>query len=879
MELAPDAKVNVYLSSSMATPEHRKLRDDLKKHLYEHDLLNIYAIETLGSGFGPEDLMPQKVLWSDVVVMFLQDQLRPGVEAEYHLAMRNGRRLIMLKHAGARSPQLENFISLVEEEGRAYVGGYADIEDLKTVAQQSLRADVANVYREERRQPSALLSQIKYIIPSEAEEAYAFLREELLRGGTSNSSKRAREDQATRTLIRAFLDGSDSVPAAELHVVLNAMPREHEDTVHLRWKAIQSAFGGDYGQALRHLEDAKAEAKSKNLPTWVIHDIVRDIQCMEICQVNLGGDFTIDRLRSLRQMPKSLTGWDARSPVYFDLYGLTHRFLEETVDSELLGRRTIRIGSNLPDHLDKASEVLVAAVWLGSYNMLLTARRLIAQLLIHYGLQHGEKALLADGAKQMALDVDLARLEKFLKTHSTSIASLACESLVGLGVVPGLELALPERRRARCMLIEHFGDYITDDDLDSVVSFLKECYDYDSDKGFHGTVMRQTLGAISVLAARVDAQWVFERAFPLLNGHPVMANEAEKLLLRTELRLLEEQDLLKIADALLARRREPQLSSRLSLLVELSKVSSRCRASIAEALIGDWHAKANPVSIGYFIYGGAEPDRHLATQMAEATCEAISSSNRSLSSVSPLGFGGYSRWDLLSGLLEIGAEVDDRQLVRLAVDVLSNVDQSANEKRDCMKALLRHARCRESEILTSVSSSLTSRKNEVLAVRGRELPLFQATRLELELLLTGILAAAGSVAWRSFVRVQMRGSASATEDARLATATILRLVESMEPNEHHDTAAGLLGVLTRDDAPTVQIMALHGLSERTKLVEEFQGMLADRATALSQDEHPAVRGAAAQVAGAWREQDWARLVLQGLAQDASYSVRQAAVSR
>jgi hypothetical protein len=878
MELAPDAKVNAYLSSSMATHEHRKLRDDLKKYLDEHDLLNVYAIETLGSGFGPEDLMCQKVLWSDVVLMFLEDQLRPGVVNEYHLAQRNSRRLIMLKHTGRKSPELQDFIDLVEKEGCAYLGSYTSIEDLKVAAQQSLRADVVDVYREARRQPSALHSQVKYIIPNEAKEAYAFLREELVRTGASNSSERAREDQATRTLMKAFLDGSDSAPEAELRLVLNTMPREYEDTVRLRWQAIQSAFGGDYGEAIHHLGAAKAEAKSKNLAAWIVRDIFRDIQYMEICQVNLGGDLAMDRLKSLQQLPKSLAGWEARSPVYFDLYRLTQRFFEEVVNFELLDNRTLTIGSNLPDHLDNVSEVLVAAIWLGSYNMLQTSRNLIAQLLIHYGLKHDEKALLVEGVKQLALGADLSRLEKFLKTHSTAIAKLAYESLLGPGVFPGLELAAPERRRARCLLIEYFGDYVVDDDLDSVVTFLEKCYNYDVEKGIHGTVMRQALGAISALAARMDPQWVFERAFPLLSAHPLLLNQAETLLLRTELHLLDEKDLLKIADTLLARRSEPQLSSRLNLLVALSKVSAECRASISKALISDWEAKANPVSIAYYIYGGAAPDRQLTTQMAKATSAAIDSANCSLSSASPLGFGGFSRWELLSGLLEIGAEVDNKELASLAVRVLCNVNQSSNEKRDCMRALLWHASCRGIEVLSSVSSCLIGREKEILSVRGRELPFFQAMRLELELFLAGVQAVAQPVTWRAFVQVQMRGSSSTSEDTRLATARILRLVESMEPNEHHDTAIGLLGVLTRDDAPTVRIMALQGLLERTRSSEKFRGMLTDRTTALSQDEHPAVRAAAAYVAGAWREEDWAHSVLETLAQDSSYSVRRAAAS-
>jgi len=871
-----DERVRVYLSSSMATPEHRSLRNELKDFLDTDDLLSVYAIEDLGSGYGANELMVQKVLWSDVVLMLLQDDLRPGVETEYHLAQRNGKRLVILVHSSSRSQELDNFLSYIEQEGCEYFGTYSGLDDLKPLARESLRADVVDVYREVQRQLFTLRNQVKHLIPKPAKGAYSFLTEALATAERSVPSGTAPEEIATRTIMKAFLDGSDYACNDSLGIILQRAPQEYADVVRARWEGIGAALVGNYPLAKRTFGAAKAEASSKCLPKWIIRDIVLDMQYMEICRANQGEASAIERLGSFRQTLQSLAGWDARSPVYYDLHAMGHSFLDETLDAELDGDRTIRLGTNLSNHLDKLSEVLAAAIWLGSFSMMRTIRSLLARVLFHYGFEQDDQKLLIEGVKQLALGANLSRLEKFLKSHAVVIAERANELLLAPGAFPGLDVDLPERWRARCLLLEYFGDYVTDNDLDEVKDFLESCYNFDVANGFHGSVMRQALGALSCIAPRLDPKWLMEKAFPLAGGHPVLADQVEKVLYHATLCMLDEEDLLRISNVLVDRRSQPQLPSRLALLVKLSEVSTACRSKISEAFVEDWSTNPNALSISFFVQANVELDQRLANQMAEWVCESIDAADRSLNASSPIGFGGFSSWQLLSALMEMGAEVDDQRLVPLATQVLCNTNQSSNEKRDCMEMLLWQAKIGRANIPKSVSEHLLAREEEVFSVRGGQLPFFQATRLELELLLMGVHVTAGLRDWHLLTQVLMRGGASKIEDVRLAVVGILRHVEHIEPSEHRITAISLLGTLTRDDSPRVRIEALHGLSERVKLEEEFGDMVADQTSNLSQDEHPNVRMAAAYVAGKWLDKPWAVSSLRQAVRDRNYRVRKIA---
>lgn len=874
-----DDRVRVYLSSSMATPEHCALRQELKSYLLDEDkLLDVYAIETLASGYGPDELMPHKVLWADVVLMLLQDDLRQGVEYEYDLARRNGKRLIVLVHSGTKSNELQDFIASVKKEGHVYLGNYSGLDDLRPLARRSLRADVVDVYREVQRQLFVLRSQVRYLIPSQAKRAHAFLREELGPGSNSAAGDRAPEEAATRALMRAFLDGAGSMPGEPLRVVFDGVPQEYKRTVQLRWDGISAALVGDYSLAIQMFRAAKAEAATGCLPKWVERDIVLDLQYMEVCRANRGEAGAIERLGSFKQALQSLAGWDARSPVYYDLYAMAHGVLEEAVDAELLGERTIVLGTNVLDHLDRLSEALVAATWLGSYGLMRTVRSLLGQLCLHYGFIQNSQQLLIEGVRQLALAADLSRLEKFLKTSSAIVAERANESLLAPGAFPGLDVAMPERWRARCLLLEHLGDYVADENLDSAREFLENCYEYGLKKGDKGSVMRQALGALSGLASRLDPQWVIERTLPLLSAHPVLAHEAERALSQIALQRLSEEDLLSISRALLSRRSRPQLPSLLSLLVMISDISESAGPSIAEAFLEDWRTSASWLSIEYFARSNAHLEAHTSAEMASAVCKAIDASDRAVVASSPLGFGGISPWGLLSALLEKGAEVDDQELGTLAARVLCNTSQSSNGKRDCMKALLWQARIGRTRIVELVSNHLIAREQEVLSVRMGELPFFQASRHELELLLAGVQAAAHPEAWPSLVRALLRGSASTNEDARQATVELLRLVERPESSEYGDTVIGLLSALTRDSARAVRIAALHGLSEQVRRETQLRDLVADRVIALSEDRDPAVREAVAYAAGAWREDDWALSVLLTLSRDRNYRVRRTAMA-
>ena len=147
------AQVHVFLSSSMVTAKHMRLRKRLCRALRRDRLLDVYAMGTRASGDSSDEIMLGKIeSWADVVLMILQQDLRPGVDKELNLAMRFGRRVVLLTHDGKRTPELSNLIENLRRDGRPFQCDYSSFHELASLAKASLRHDIVDAYRNSQRE-------------------------------------------------------------------------------------------------------------------------------------------------------------------------------------------------------------------------------------------------------------------------------------------------------------------------------------------------------------------------------------------------------------------------------------------------------------------------------------------------------------------------------------------------------------------------------------------------------------------------------------------------------------------------------------------------------------------------------------------------------
>ena len=873
------AQVHVFLSSSMATAKHMRLRKRLCRTLSKDPLLEVFAIENRASGDTSDEIMLRKIeLWADVVLMILEEGLRPGVDRELNLAMRMGRRVVLLTPTGKRSTELAALIDDLKRDGRPFQCEYSNFGELAALARSSLKHDIVDTYRNSQRELFLLRKHVGGLIPDSAKACQSFLRGFFL-GATEDAQDDGQpECVATSLLMRKAVSGEGEVLGGDIDPIVKALLPHYRETVRLRWAAIGEASKGSYTAAFRFLRAAQAEADRERLPLWIKRDVVLDLQYMEINRFNQGDRRAHDSVRSFQEQLRSLSGWEYRSPVYYDLYALGHRFLSEAVKTRLTGERTLVIGSNLPVHLDELSEALIAGIWLGSYNILRLVREVLAEVLLHYGFEYEDGRLLCEGVRLLALGGEHRRLGDLLKLHSALVADRARCQLLSTECFSALERESPDMWISRSLLYEYLGDYVPDDDLGNVRPFLQKCYDFDSAKGFHGNVMRQALRALPRFAQRFDAAWIKQLTTPLLSGHPVVAGEAVAALCSVNLAKLPAEDLRQISDQVIAKLGRTIPPRTLSLLIAINEANGDCGLKIAAALLKMWHDKKSVLAIQYFAATDVGVNGQVLVDMAAEIIAAIAKADKDMTKGSPMKFAGVSRWQLLAALVERGAPLSNLGLAEVVERVLTNPHQMSAEKRECLESLLwlmSSAKLTGSSLRDSVAELIQSREAEVLSARGLG-SVLSASQEELGLYaaaLAGITAGAG------FDTLLDRVSGVVTHarlDTRLAAVAALRHVLSSMDNQPLDDAILLFRALIRDAHFEVRHFASHGVSEAFHHRDSSHASIREIAQTLARDPHPLVRAGVSHIAGSWGKEAWVIELLRSAEGDANYQVRHAA---
>lgn len=489
--------INVFLSSSMATPAHMALRAQLKKGLDETPSLRAFAIEAQASGDTSDEIMLQRIeFWADAVVMILQDDLRPGVEKEYYIAQREGKRLLVFVHTGSMTERLASFIERIRRVASPWQMSFDAQEELVGLVARSLVNDVVFSYKSSQRELLLLRRHVGRIIDPAAKQCYGFLKERYISDSTSAKPLDGCVE-ATFALMESITNASQ--PASEAtSKVIAALPICFREAVAYRWEAIQSALQEDIASAHHALRSAQAEAAATRLPAWFRKDIVRDLQFMEILRANSGEGAAIESVGAFQDELKSLSGWDHRSPAYYDLYTLGHRFLSHTVKKYLTSERALVFGTGLSVHLEDLAEYMVSAIWLGSYSMIHVARSTLADVLLVYGFEHDDEDLLLEAMRLLIIAGDHTRLKELLKLHAHRIAPIA-EQVFSEKGFSALYRESRDSQIARGLLLEYLGDLVPDSSLKETGDFIETAYQHDADRGFHGDVMRQSIRALERL--------------------------------------------------------------------------------------------------------------------------------------------------------------------------------------------------------------------------------------------------------------------------------------------------------------------------------------------------------------------------------------------
>jgi len=103
-------KIKVFISSSMNDAVFLEQRCAIKSFLDRVPLYDCFIIETAASPTHVITRYETQVQRSDIIILILQTELRPGVVKEFNVAKNYNKRIFAYIHNGTKTSDLEDFI-------------------------------------------------------------------------------------------------------------------------------------------------------------------------------------------------------------------------------------------------------------------------------------------------------------------------------------------------------------------------------------------------------------------------------------------------------------------------------------------------------------------------------------------------------------------------------------------------------------------------------------------------------------------------------------------------------------------------------------------------------------------------------------------------
>lgn len=494
----PPIRLNVFISSAQRNENGFKwgeVRREVKNHLEECPYIVPFIIDVVASEISSTQLFQYEVLKADIVVMLIKGEVRPGTSTEFATATKNKKPLLVyfLKDD---NPSLE-----VEQLRKAVQAAdyctYRDIDDFDNIAQIVRNDIISNVIR---------YYQYDHFNKSGVDTATVEL------SAVVEEPSLPKHSTPTKTTIGLFsssythifkllgIDGADDedTPKSPLHTfgiilldwLVAGAPFECEeeilklienlkdsydstDWLIKRWDAIRFVLSGNSEQALAAEKEALTLAKSANLPTWVINDILIDCRNLENTVHNQKREWVVDS-----EIQKELTNLE--TIVYLpvldryltDIYSALSK---EEFKFQTASPNTIFFGTNIGGIINNVENYFFSAVLYGSFTHMVITREILTMVLYRYDDITKKRPLLLGCLKILAVKGDAKQFKKIIDhkwddayaeivSHADEIWALTDKTL------------LSHQNSIKQAVIAKLGLYLSDSVFEKVEKFRKKLY-------------------------------------------------------------------------------------------------------------------------------------------------------------------------------------------------------------------------------------------------------------------------------------------------------------------------------------------------------------------------------------------------------------------
>lgn len=476
-------KIRVFISSAQKEEEGfdwESLRYSIKEHLNKCDRIEAFTIEDYASTFPSNQFMLGNVDDSDVVVLLVKGTVRSGTQQEFERVYSNKKPLLLYFIESDNVD--DSVLNLRKRIQEIDFSNYKDIHNdeidyLEEKVLDDLLNDVIFGFKRSshwKSNDNNTITDYDYSFSSNVLEprkeyvnyfqsSYNILFKWL--GITNDEEDNDSELHCLGVALIDWLIKGDvfeyGKPIKDL-IDVAAQYKLDESWLKLRWDAIIESFNGNYNSALNKEEEALEKAKEKNVPEWIIHNILIDCRNMQL-KVSPFENKYQDEIDSFN------------SPVYFpvldryleQIYG---NLLKEEFRFSTAGPNTQIIGSSFQSQITSFINYYFTSAIYGSYTHMFCAREYLFKIIYKISDITNSSLLLYKALQLLVLHGESKRFSSLITSKWDSLYS-------SISAEPDLLWQLANKstanRDSMCLtVIKHIGLYFSNRTFKEVEVYL-----------------------------------------------------------------------------------------------------------------------------------------------------------------------------------------------------------------------------------------------------------------------------------------------------------------------------------------------------------------------------------------------------------------------
>ncbi|WP_217348573.1 hypothetical protein, partial [Gottfriedia solisilvae] len=500
------------------------------------------------------------------------------------------------------------------------------------------------------------------------------------------------------------------------------LPPKMKEIVNLRWEAIIKIFNNQFEEAEDLLLQALNFSKVNRVEKWIKRDILLDLRNLEMVKNNKQNKivFESQRQKELKKMDK----WNYRPILDWSLENALFELTKENYNLHTDTPHTIRFGGTFTSSMNKILNAFNEAILNGSFTFIHIIRERLAYILFSYGKLYSDSRLLLHSLKLFMIEYKVSIVKKILESEWNDLQKEVVDNPSSL-----IELSVLENNRSedlviKCVIIEKFGPYFYDEEINDINVFLKYCMNQEFSMSESLDVKRNAIRAYKDIINRIENEEIIKQVSGIfLEDNHLINDEILKLFNKVQWKKVKYEICKDLAFNLYRKKEDANNSSEIySTLLNMKNAHPGSLVDIEIDMKKQWE-ETKSLDINNYFSLQSSPNS-LNCEMVKDLIEKIKVVNKNMTNGSSISFGGYSLYHLLANhLMNLSQFSPD--LANLFVEILCNPYQSTTNKQECLDCIIRLIKYNEKFVAflnnKKIGFILQEKISQVLISRGDEI--------------------------------------------------------------------------------------------------------------------------------------------------------------